>query len=68
VADQKGKVYYFDSSTSPNTFWVPRAALDRKPGAPIMKLTVAGAKIHSGNAADQFVATPSFTFMPVAVK
>ena len=41
VADQKNKVYFFDSSTSPNTFWVPLADLDFAPGAPVMKLTIA---------------------------
>ena len=30
------------------------------------KLTLAGGKVYAGNAADKFVATPSFTFMPAA--
>ena len=64
VADQKDKIYFFDSSTSPNGFWVPLADLDLKEGAPVLKLTVAGGKVYSGNAADKFVATPSFAFMP----
>ena len=42
VADQKNKVYFFDSATSPNTFWVPLADLDFKEGAPVKKLTMAG--------------------------
>ncbi|MCX5493145.1 linear amide C-N hydrolase [Kaistia dalseonensis] len=65
VADQKDKVYYFDSSTSPNAFWVPLSDFDLKPGAPVKTLTIAGAKIYAGNVADKFVAAPSFTFMPV---
>jgi choloylglycine hydrolase len=65
VADQKNKVYFFDSSTSPNTFWVPLADLDFSPGAPIKKLTVDGARIHSGNAAGDFVESAPFTFMAV---
>ena len=68
VSDQKNRVYFFDSATSPNTFWIPLADLDLKPGAPIKKLTVAGGVIHSGNAAKDFVESPSFTFMPVDVK
>jgi penicillin V acylase-like amidase (Ntn superfamily) len=51
VADQKDLVYFFDSATSPNTFWVPLADLDLKAGAPVKKLTVEGGKIYSGNAA-----------------
>ena len=58
---EKGKGY---SATSPNSFWVRLADLDLKEGAPVKKLTVAGGKVYSGNAADKFVATPAFTFLP----
>lgn len=68
VADQKNKVYIFDSSTSPNAFWVPLADLDFSPDAPVKKLTVAGGVVHSGNAAGDFVEAKPFTFMPVEVK
>ena len=64
VSDQTNKIYFFDSSTSPNSFWVPLADLDLKEGAPVMKLTLAGGMVYSGNAADKFVAAPSFTFLP----
>ncbi len=64
VSDQTDKIYYFDSATSPNGFWVPLADLDLKEGAPVKKLTLAGGKVYSGNAAGEFVATPSFTFLP----
>jgi choloylglycine hydrolase len=66
VSDQKNKIYYFDSATSPNAFWVPLADLDLKEGAPVKKLTVAGGKVYSGNAADKFEAAPSFAFLPAA--
>ena len=68
VSDQKNKVYFFDSSTSPNTFWVPLADLDFSEGAPVKKLTVAGGVIHSGNAAKDFVEAEPFTFIAVEVK
>ena len=64
VSDQTDKIYFFDSSTSPNSFWVPLADLDLKEGAPVRKLTVAGGKVYSGNVADKFVPTPAFTFLP----
>jgi penicillin V acylase-like amidase (Ntn superfamily) len=67
VADQKNLIYYFDSATSPNTFWVPLADLDFKSGAPVKKLTVAGGKVYAGNVADKFVTTPSFKFLPAPV-
>jgi penicillin V acylase-like amidase (Ntn superfamily) len=68
VADQKNRVYFFDSSTSPNTFWVPLADLDFSPGAPVKKLTIAGGQTYSGNAADKFVESAPFTFMAVEPK
>ncbi|MBN9017202.1 MAG: linear amide C-N hydrolase [Rhizobiales bacterium] len=68
ISDQKEKVYFFDSSTSPNAFWVPLADLDLKEGAPVKKLTLAGGKVYSGNAADKFEEAKPFAFMPVVVK
>lgn len=67
VADQKNKVYFFDSATSPNAFWVPLKDLDLSEGAPVKKLTVAGGAIHSGNAAKDFVPAEPFKFMSVDV-
>lgn len=64
ISDQKNLVYYFDSSTSPNVFWVPLAELDFKSGAPVKKLTVAGGKIYLGNASKNFVESKPFTFLP----
>ena len=57
----------FDSSTSPNAFWVPLADLDFDEGAPVKKLTLAGGKVYSGNAASAFEEAKPFGFMPVEV-
>lgn len=64
IADQTDRIYFFDSATSPNAFWIPLDELDLKEGAPVKKLTVAGGKVYSGDAADKFVATPAFAFLP----
>lgn len=64
VADQKNKVYFFDSATSPNTFWVPLAELDFKEGAPVKKLTASGGKIYAGNVAASFEVAEPFKFLP----
>jgi penicillin V acylase-like amidase (Ntn superfamily) len=64
AADQKNKVYFFDSATSPDTFWVPLADLDLRAGAPVKKLTVAGGKVYSGNAAASFEKAEPFAFLP----
>lgn len=59
VSDQKNRVYFFDSSTTPNTFWVRLDDLDLSKGAPAKKLPIAGGKYYSGNAAEHFgEATP----------
>ena len=63
VADQKNRVYFFDSATTPNTFWVPLADVDLSEGAPAMKLAIAGGKYYSGNAAEHFVEATPFQFL-----
>jgi choloylglycine hydrolase len=64
VHDQKNKVLFFDSATSPNIFWVPLADLDFSKDAPVKKLTVAGGRIYAGNAAASFEVAEPFSFMP----
>jgi len=62
VSDSTNRVVIFDSAMSPATFWVKLDDLDLKPGAPVKKLKLAGGKTYSGNAVDQFVDAPLFTF------
>lgn len=64
ISDHKNRVYFFDSATSPDTFWVPLEDLDLSEGAPVRKLPLAGGRIYSGNAAGAFEAAEPFTFMP----
>lgn len=68
VSDQKNRVYFFDSSTSPNVFWVRLADLDLKPGAPVKKLALTADRFYSGNAAKAFEPTTPFIFLPAEVK
>jgi penicillin V acylase-like amidase (Ntn superfamily) len=60
--DQKNKVFYFDSATSPNAFWVPLSDLDFTEGASVKKLTMAGGKVYAGNASSKFETAAAFTF------
>lgn len=64
VSDQKGLIYYFDSATRPNTFWVSLAKLDLSPGAPVKKLTIANGEIFSGEVAGAFKEAEPFKFLP----
>ena len=64
VSDQKNLVYYFDSATRPNTFWISLARLDLRPGAPVKKLTIQNGEVFSGEVADQFKPAEPFKFLP----
>ena len=63
VSDQKNKVYYFESTTYPNIFWVDFKDVDFSANAPVKKLDLLHGKTYAGNTADQFVATQPFKFL-----
>lgn len=62
VADQKNLIYYYDSSTSPNVFWVELADLDFSEKGETRKLDVANGEIYAGNVAAKFVKAAPFQF------
>jgi penicillin V acylase-like amidase (Ntn superfamily) len=64
VSDQTSRIYYFDSATRPNTFWVAMDKLDLKPGAPIKKLAIAHGEVFSGEVSGEFKPAESFKFLP----
>lgn len=64
ISDQRNLVYYFDSATSPNTFWVNLADLDFQEGAPVKKLKAMGGNVYSGNVAEKFEDAKPFEFLP----
>ncbi|WP_422014454.1 linear amide C-N hydrolase [Reyranella sp.] len=66
VADQKNLIYYFDSATRPNTFWVSLGKLDLKPGAPVRKLTIQNGEVFSGEVASSFESAEPFKFLPAS--
>jgi len=68
VSDQKNKVYYFDSATSPSAFWVDLKQVDFSEGASVKKLTMAGGKTYSGNATALFIKDKLFAPLPVVIK
>lgn len=67
IADHKNRLYYFDSSTSPNSFWVSLLDFDLTPGNPVKKLTLTDGRIYSGNANDRFEPSEPFPFLPANV-
>ena len=64
VADQKNKVFYFDSSTRPSTFWVTFDKIDLRPGTPAKKLTIQNGEVFSGEVAENFKPAEPFKFLP----
>lgn len=62
VADQKNRLYYFESTKSPDIFWVDLADIDFDQGP--QKLDLQKGVIYSGNVAKRFVKTEAFKFLP----
>jgi len=67
VADQKNKVYFFDSATSPDTFWVPLSDLNFAEGAEVKKLPASENKVYSGNASSSFESAKPFEFLTASL-
>ncbi|WP_437228500.1 linear amide C-N hydrolase [Planctomicrobium sp. SH661] len=63
VYDQKRKIMYFDSATSPNVFWIPLDDPALKSGNTVQKLDLSGGKTYSGNAAAAFQPAKPFEFL-----
>lgn len=63
VSDQKNKIYYFDSATRPNTFWVSFDKLDFSQGAPVRKLTIQNGEVYSGEVSGHFKPSSPLKFM-----
>lgn len=66
VADQKSMVFYGESATSPNIFWVDLKKLDFSKGTEVRKIDLGTdmERILTGDASNQFVAAKPFEFMP----
>ena len=64
ISDQKSLVYYFDSATSPNIFYVELGKLDFSAGAPVKKLPVSGGQIYGGEVSDKLQPAEPFAWLP----
>lgn len=65
VADHKDKLFYAESATSPNVFWVDLKRLDFSQGAEprTLDLGVDMNRVLAGEVSDQFVPAKPFDFM-----
>ncbi|WP_437202957.1 linear amide C-N hydrolase [Planctomicrobium sp. SH664] len=64
IHDQKNKVVYFDSASSPTVFWVPLDELDFSENAPVKKLALKGGKTYQGSTSSHFNEAKMFEFLP----
>lgn len=63
VADQKHRVYYFESTLSPDIFWINFNNLDFTAGEKVKKLTLTNGEIYAGDAADKMEIAEPLTFL-----
>lgn len=63
VADQKNRVYYFESTLSPDIFWIDLNALDFSADKSVRKLTLTNGEIYSGDAAVKMQDAESLSFL-----
>ena len=63
VSNQKDKVYYFESTLTPNLFWLDLKKIDFSPKAAIKKLSLTNGEIYAGDAVKDLKESPSFTFL-----
>ncbi len=61
LSDQTNKVYYYESTTSPNVFWIDFKDLNF--AGEVQQLGVNDGQIYAGNAAKSFKAAPAFKFL-----
>lgn len=65
VADQKNRVYYYESTSYPNVFWVEMEDVDFSQEAPVMMLDLTEGRTYAGNTANAFVQAVPFRFQGV---
>lgn len=62
VADQKHLLYFFETTITPNVFWVDMKRADFRPGSPVKRLLVENYENYSGETYDFFEVAEPFEF------
>jgi len=63
IADSTNRLYFFESTLSPNTIWVDLSALDFAKGATVKTLPVSDNRIRTGDVTASFDSAKPFTFL-----
>jgi len=62
ISDHKNLMYYFESTTTPNTFWIDLKKVDFDAKTPVKKLAVDGIQTYAGETSALFEPTEPFVF------
>lgn len=65
VADQKNKVYYFETALTPNTFWADLSKFDLSSSGKTLKLDLSNHKTYSGQTNVDFRPAQPFKFLGI---
>lgn len=65
VADQKNKVYYFETALTPNTFWADLSKFDLSNSGKTLKLDLSNHKTYSGQTNADFRPAQPFKFLGI---
>ena len=63
VANQRDKIYYFESVLSPNVIWLSLNDLNLKKGAPVLKLKLSNSTIYTGDVKTNLEKATPFEFL-----
>ncbi len=63
VSDQKNKIYYYNSTSSPNIFWLDLKELNFSANQPVKKLSVSHGETYAGDAVKSLKEDKPFTFL-----
>ena len=66
VSEQKNRTYFFESTTSPDVFWVSMDKLKLGDGASTLKLDLSGNPDLAGDVAGRFKPATPFKFLSPA--
>lgn len=65
LADHKNLRYYFETTLTPNLFWVDLKDFDLSEEGEVMKLDIISGAIYAGNASGDFVLSEPFEFQGI---
>ena len=63
VSDHKNLRYFFESTRSPNVFWLDLDGLDFSEGAPVQRLMLTDGSVYAGNASSSLETVAPFDFL-----